>query len=191
VAKDIRNNDTSHGDVIARLVEESRREEENCLYTSTAFFIWLRWLKGFRAALWVGAAVGSGLAASHILRGDPAFRVTMAFAALAGVLLPAVGRALHLDGSIQDYTVAARRFKNLQGEFRRAAQVWSLKPFTQFEEEARRLFKAMAEARKPSLTPPEIVFRLARRKIHKGHYSYDADEKPVEKAVVTDASPPH
>jgi hypothetical protein len=177
MAKDIRDNDSGDCDVIvAPLVEECRNEEENCLYTSTSFYIWLRWLKGFRAALWVGAAVGSGLAASYILRGDLAFRVTMAFAALAGVLLPAVGRALHLDATIQDYTVAAGRFKNLQAEFRRAAQVWSLKPFPQFEDETRRLFKAMAEARKPSLTPPEIIFRLARRKIRKGHYSFDASK---------------
>jgi hypothetical protein len=184
VAKDIRNNDTDDCEVItARLVEDCRQEEHNCLHTSTSFFIWLRWLKGFRAVLWAGGAVGSGLAASHILRGDPAFRVTMAFAALAGVLLPAVGRALHLDASIRDYTVAAARFKNLQGEFRRAAHVWSLKPFAQFEGEARRLFKAMAEARKPSLTPPEISFWLARRKISKGHYSYDESETAVEKAL--------
>jgi hypothetical protein len=180
MAKDIRNNDPSDCNVIvAPLVAECRNEEENCLYTSTSFYIWLRWLKGFRAALWVGAAVGSGLAASHILRGDPAFRVTMAFAALAGVLLPAVGRALHIDATIQDYTVAAGRFKNLQGEFRRAAQVWSLKSFPQFEDETRRLFKAMAEARKPSLTPPEIMFRLARRKIQKGHYNFDASRPPA------------
>jgi hypothetical protein len=164
------------------LTAECRREEENCLYTSTAFFIWLRWLKAFRAALWVGAALGSGLAASHILRGDPAFRVTMAFAALAGVLLPAVGRALHLDAAIRDYTAAASRFKNLQGELRRAAQVSSLKPFAQFDDEAGRLFKAMADARKPSLTPPEIIFRLARRKIRKGHYSYDVDEDSTQEA---------
>ena len=171
VTKNIRNDDPGDCQVITdRLIRECRREEENCLYTSTEFFIWLRWLKGFRAALWVGAAIGSGLAASHILRGDPAFRVTMAFAALAGILLPAVGRALHLDATIQDYKLAAARIKNLQGEFRRAAQVLSLKPFAQFDQQADRLFKAMGEARKPSLAPPEFIFRLARRKIKKGHY---------------------
>jgi hypothetical protein len=180
VAKNLRDDDPGNCNVItARLIAECRREEENCLYTSTAFFIWLRWVKAFRAVLWVGAAVGSGLAASHILRGDPAYTVTMAFAALAGILLPAVGRALHLDSTIQDYKLAAARIKNLQGELRRAAQVWSLKPFSQFDHEGERLFKAMAEARKPSLTPPEIIFRLARRKIKKGHYSYDVDERPA------------
>ena len=180
MAKNLRDDDPGNCNVItARLIAECRREEENCLYTSTAFFIWLRWLKAFRTVLWVGAAVGSGLAASHILRGDPAYRVTMALAALAGILLPAVGRALHLDATIQDYKLAAARIKNLQGEFRRAAQVWALKPFSQFDHQGERLFKAMAEARKPSLTPPEIIFRLARRKIKKGHYSYDVDERPA------------
>jgi hypothetical protein len=162
------------------LIAECRREEENCLYTSTLFLIWLRWLMGFRAALWVGAAVGSALAASHIIRGDPAFRVTMAFAALAGVLLPAVGRALRLDASINDYAVAAARFKNLQGEFRRASEVWSLTPVAEFKVEARRLFKVMAEARKPSLTPPELLFWMAQRKIRKGHYSYEVDKSSPE-----------
>jgi hypothetical protein len=71
VAENLRDNDPSHcGLIAARLTAECRREEENCLYTSTAFFIWLRWLKGFRAALWAGAAIGSVLAASYILQGQ-------------------------------------------------------------------------------------------------------------------------
>ena len=108
----------------------------------------------------------------------------MAFAALAGVLLPAVGRALHLDRAIHEYAVAAASFKNLQAEFRRAAEIWSLKPVAEFEQEARRLFKAMADARKPSLTPPDIpIVWLARRKIRKGHYSYDADKTCPEIGV--------
>jgi hypothetical protein len=177
MAEDFRDDDPNRCEVIStRLIAECRREEANCLDTSTSFFIWLRWLKGFRAALWAGAAVSSALAASHILSGDPAFRVTMAFAALAGVLLPAIGRALRLDAAIHDYAVAAARFKNLQGEFRRAAEVWSLKPVAELEVEARRLFKVMADARKPSLTPPEFLFWMAQRKIRKGHYSYDVDK---------------
>jgi hypothetical protein len=86
-----------------------------------------------RAALWVEAAVGSALAASHILRGDPGMKLFMAAAALAGVLLQGIGRALRLDAAICDYTDAAGRFKNLQGEFRRARLAWSNKPFTEFE----------------------------------------------------------
>jgi hypothetical protein len=179
MAEDFRNDDSADFQLSAlksSLEAECAREEENALYTSTSFFIWLRWLKTLRAILWVGGAGGSVTAASHILRGDPTFRITIAALALTGVLLPAIGRALHLDAIIHDYVIAAARFKNLQGEFRRAAQVWSHKPLPEFEEEARRLFKAMNEARKPSLTPPSPCFWLARRKIRKGHYRYDADE---------------
>lgn len=56
--------------------------------------------------------MGSALAASHILRGDPGMK---------------------LYAAICDYTDAAGRFKNLQGEFRRARLAWSNKPFTEFE----------------------------------------------------------
>lgn len=153
------------------LVRECRDEEESCLFTSTSFFIWLRWLKSVRAVLWAGGAAGSLIAASHILRGDEEHRFIVALAALAGVLLPGLVRALRLDAAIRDYSKAAGTFKNLQGEFRRLASIWSHKEPPQFEEEARRAFVAMNEARKPSLTPPEICFWLARRKIKMGHYN--------------------
>ena len=158
------------------LIAECAREEENALYTSTNFFIWLRFLKAMRAVLWAGAALGSALAASHILRGSSDMKLLMAAAALAGVLLPALGRALRLDATIREYVDAAGKFKNLQGEFRRARLVWSKKSFSEFETEARKLFKAMNDARKPSLTPPEWCFGLARRKIKSGHYTHDSDE---------------
>ena len=155
------------------LIKECQDEEENCLYTSTTFYIWLRWLNGLRAAMWAAGAIGSVLAASHILKGAAEHRIALAAAALAGVLMPALVKALRLDAAIRDYAKAAARFKNLQGEFRRLACVWSSKEPAAFESEARKTFAAMNEARKPSLTPPEICFRLARRKIKKGHYTPD------------------
>lgn len=159
----------------AALVAECAREEENALYTSTIFFIWLRFLKGVRAALWVLAVLGSTLAASHILRGAPNMKLIMATAALAGVLLPGIVRVLRLDTAIRDYAEAAGKLKNLQAEFRRARLVWSAKPFAEFEAEAKKLFKAMNDVRKPSLTPPEFCFWLAQRKIKAGHYEHDMD----------------
>ena len=156
------------------LISECAKEEENALYTSTNFFIWLRILKGVRAALWIGGAVGSIFAASHILRGVGDGKIVMAAFALAGVLLPGIGKAIKIDSMIRDYSEAAAKFKNLQGEFRRARLVWSHKPLADFEDEARRLFKTMNEARKPSLTPPEWCFKLAQRKIKAGHYDHDA-----------------
>ena len=178
MAKAVRHDDTANGDMKdarASLVAECAREEENALYTSTTFFIWLRFLKAIRAALWVGAAIGSTMAASHILSGNPDMKLFMAAASLAGVLLPGIGRALRLDTLIREYRDAAGKFKNLQGEFRRARLVWSKLEFVEFEGEARKLFRAMNDARKPSFTPPELCFRLARRKIKGGDYAHDSD----------------
>ncbi len=89
----------------------------------------------------------------------------MAAFALAGVLLPGIGKAIKIDAMIGDYAEAAAKFKNLQGEFRRARLVWSHKSLAEFEEESRKHFKAMNDARKLSLTPPEWFFKLAQRKI--------------------------
>ena len=101
----------------------------------------------------------------------------MAAAALGAIILPGIGRAVRIDAAIRDYAAAAAAFKNLQSEFRRAAQVWSLKPYPEFESEARKLFRLMNEARKPSLTPPEFCFRFARWKIGRGHYEHDEKSK--------------
>lgn len=177
MAEDIRNRNPDNGgiDTIRQaLIAECRDEEENCLYTSTTFFIWLRWLKGFRAFLWAMGCIGSVVAASHILQGDSEqHRIWVAGAALAGVVFPALIRTLRLDSSIRDYTVAAAKFKNLQAEFRRLSQVWSHKDFADFEHDARKEFSALSVVRQASLTPPEFCFLLARRKIQKGHYTRD------------------
>lgn len=178
MAKDIRNNDTADRSVAvikAALIQDCKREEENCLYTSTTLFIWLRTLRWIRSFLWVMAAAAAVLAANHILRGDPDYKIFMAGAAVAGALLPGIIRALKIDHSIRECANAAATFKNLQNEFRRAAEVWSHKTMADFESEARKLFKQMNEARKPSLTPPEWCFWLARRKIKAGHYQHDVD----------------
>jgi hypothetical protein len=65
--------------------------------------------------------------------------------------------------------------------------VWSNKAQTDFEDEARKLFKAMNDARKPSLTPPDLFFKLAQRKIRAGHYNYDSDVKSSEQVFTPSA----
>jgi hypothetical protein len=157
------------------LIAECAREEENCRYTAATFFIWLRILKGTRATLWVLGAVGSIVSAGSIIGGDQGVPIIMAGLALAGVLMPGLVKALRLDSTIKAYAASAGAFKNLEGEFRRLAKVWSHKPFPEFEAEARPAFKAIAAARKPSLTPPEFCFRLARAKIKRGDYTHDSD----------------
>ncbi|MSO71662.1 MAG: hypothetical protein EXQ88_06595 [Alphaproteobacteria bacterium] len=179
MAEDLRQNDPEDNrlnPISAALVLECRREEESCLYSSTTFYIWLRFLRALRGLLWIVAAVAGGMAASHNLRSDPENKTLSALAALLAVILPGIGNALRLDRTIRDYESAAGKIKNLQGEFRRAAKVCLHKPVVEFDAETRKLFKAMNEARKPSLTPPDFCFWLAQRKIRKGHYRFDADD---------------
>jgi hypothetical protein len=177
VAEDIRNGNTSPSavDTIREaLIVECRTEEQNCLFTSTSFFIWLRWLKTIRALFWAVGSIGSVLAASQIVKGSPdQYKVLIAGAALAGVVFPALIRTLRLDTAIRDYTSNAAKFKNLQVDFRRLSQIWSNKELREFEREARNAFVALAAVRQASLTPPEVCFRLARWKIKRGHYSPD------------------
>ena len=173
MAETVRINDTARpnvGDLKEALIAECRNEGENCLYTSASFLIWLRYLKVTRAVLWVAGGAASIASASHIFMGSSDFKVTVGLLALGGVLMPGIVRAAQLDKAIQDYSESAARFTNLRAEFRRLAEVWSKNSLTEFEAEARKSFKSMNEARKPSLTPPEICFWLARRKIERGHY---------------------
>lgn len=178
MAENLRDDDPPNDlrSVRAALVEECRREEESCLYTSTSFYIWLRALRTTRAVLWVLGAFSSIVSANSILRGQQGFEILMAGLACAGVLMPGLIKATQLDSTIGDYATAAAAFKNLQGEFRRLAGVWSNKQFPEFEAEARRAIKAMNDARKPSLTPPEWCFRCAQRKIKRGDYTKDENK---------------
>lgn len=177
MADDLRHDDSVSGglNAVARaaLIAECEREEENCLYTSTTFFIWLRTLKSVRASLWSFGAIGSIASAKSILGGEHNYPIIMAGLALAGVVMPGLIKGVRLDSAVKDYAAAAASFKNLQGEFRRAAKIWSNKPFSEFEAEARKAIKAMNEARKPSLTPPEWCFRQAQKKVKSGDYTKD------------------
>ena len=90
------------------------------------------------------------------------------------MLLPGIGKAIKIDALIRDYARGGGEVQEPAGRVSRARLVWSHKPVADFEEEARKLFKAMNEARKPSLTPPEWCFKLAQRKIKSGDYDHDA-----------------
>ena len=174
MAEDIRDDDSANDDLKKlrdNLIAECRVEEQNCLYTSTTFYIWLRILRFSRGLLWVMATLSGVIAASHIVKNDPDYRFMAAGAALAAVLLPALIRSMRLDNSIRAYTVSAAKFKVLQAEFRRAADVWSAKTAQSFEQEMRKLLRAMDKARGASLTPPEFCFRMAQCKIKKGDYA--------------------
>ncbi|MEW2915513.1 hypothetical protein AB1A64_00430 [Ruegeria sp. ANG10] len=140
MAEDIRKCDPGNGDLTAAhsaLVAECAEQARNTIYTSTTFYIWLKWLKGMRGALWILAAASGAGAASTVLKQSEENQVLVAGLALLAVIIPGAIKALKLDDTILDYETAAAKFKNAEGTLRRAANVWSHKPFAEFEIEAR------------------------------------------------------
>jgi hypothetical protein len=126
--------------------------------------------------IWMAAGICGTVAASDIVAGwtdIPAVEAVFALFALLGVILPAGIKASGLDEAIKSYEVCGAIFKNLEGDFRRLANVWSNKTFTVFEAEAREVVARADEARSASLTPPEWCFQEARKKIQGGDYKPD------------------
>lgn len=177
MAENLRGSDPTSGDLEsarAALVEECSQQARNTLYTSTSFFIWLRVLKRIRGFLWILAALCSIAAASSILLELLAeYRVIIAGITLLGVILPGILKAVKLDDTITAYEKSAARLKNVEGELRRSANVWSHKSFHEFETEARAALSELDEARMPSLTPPEWCFQKAQKKVQSGDYDPD------------------
>ena len=180
MAEDIRNSDLRNGDLTAAheaLVKECREQARNTLYTSTSFFIWLRILKIVRAALWVLAAASGAAAASTVLSSREDMELVIAGLALLAVILPGATKALNLDDAIKVYSEKAGAFKNAEGALRRAANVWSNKPYDEFEKEAKSALSQLDGARSGSLTPPEWCFKAAQRKVKSGDYDPDEERR--------------
>lgn len=128
MAEDIRTKDPRDGDLSAAhdaLKKECREQSRNSLYTSTSFYIWLRFLKISRAILWTLAAISGAAAASAVLTEQDNLKVVVAGLALLGVILPGAIKALKLDDAIEAYANKAGEFKNVEGSLRRSANVWS------------------------------------------------------------------
>lgn len=159
------------------LILECKRESENCLYTSTSLFIWLRWLRGLRLIFLVLPLLLGSLAGWNVLtasKSDPVSTFVAICAFVAG-LLPSIHAALGLDESIGECARLAGEFKNLQDRFRQAALVSSKKPIDAFESEFHSLMQRLEEARRESITPPEWCFRCAQKKVKTKDYDFDVD----------------
>lgn len=156
-----------------KLKRECLEQSRNTLYTSTTFFIWLKYLRVIRGAIWFLAAVCGTAAASTVIADFAVPKLLTAGMTLAGVLLPAVIKALNLDETIDAYAEQAAHFKNVEGRLGRAGRVWSEKSEEEFEKEAREAFADLDKARLASLTPPDWCFRAAQKKVQNGNYDPD------------------
>ena len=107
-------------------------------------------------------------------------RATCSF--LAG-LLSTIYSALKLDTHIAEAKTAAGELTNLRDSFRQAAMVSSKKSFEEFESEFAKLRVRLDKVRTMGLTPPELFFKLAQRKVGSGDYSFDIDDDGGEPAL--------
>ncbi len=72
---------------------------------------------------------------------------------------------------------------NLRDSFRQAALVSSKKPFEEFEAEVAKLRARLDKVRGLGLTPPDVYFKLAQRKVSAGDYTFDLDAEGEESAL--------
>jgi len=156
-------------DRIQTLVDECKRQEESCLYTSTTFYEWLKRLYFYRQAFIVIEIVLGGISfyACPLLTQCAQWSWVSSFCGLLAGVLPAIFRALGFDQNLASISKSAVQFKILQDRFRQAHLITALADFEKFSLEFRILMERMDNERDVSPTPPERYFKKAKKKIDK------------------------
>src|SRR5947209_2066915 len=117
------------------LALECKRLSENCLYTSTTLYIYLKCLRAVRLFFIVVPLILGSVSTWNLLTSSTSrtAQITAAVCAFLAGLLPTIYAALKLDDHLAVCGTAAGEFKNLQDRFRQAALVSSKKAFEEFE----------------------------------------------------------
>ncbi|MFQ5963786.1 MAG: hypothetical protein ACE5KZ_05835 [Candidatus Scalinduaceae bacterium] len=159
------------------LATECKRQSENCLYTSTALFIWLKFLRGLRIFFAVVPLILGSLASWKLLTSLDLTNVKIFIAVISFIagIMPTIYAVLKVDEYLGKAANIAGDFKNLQDRFRQAALVSSKKPFNEFEKDFNKIVESLERARSNSITPPEWCFKRAQAKIKSGDYDFDVD----------------
>ena len=167
------------------LARECKRQYDNCLYTAVTLLIWLRWLRGLKVFFTVAPIIFGSLGSWKILTAssDGTMKTLGALASFLGGLLSTIYSALKLDTHIAEARGAAGELTNLRDSFRQAALVSSKKPFEEFEAEVAKLRARLDKVRGLGLTPPDVCFKLAQRKVSAGDYTFDLDAEGEESAL--------
>lgn len=160
-----------------QITDEAKRQEESCLYTSTALFSWQKEVRVFRVAFIVLPIILSSFASARIFVRDSYFDWPIAIAALMAGLFPAIFKALDLDVSLKTIADSANRFKTLQDRFRQASLIGATRSTDELEEEFNALMQRLDDARSANPTIPDRHFVKAQKKIKKGDYDFDSIKK--------------
>src|SRR5438309_2952769 len=100
------------------LIDECKRQEESCLYTSTSLFEWLKCLRCWKIVFVVVPIVLGAIAAAPLLKNQPGYEWLTAICAFLAGLAPAIYKALDLDVNLNVVAQHAYAFKTLQDRFR-------------------------------------------------------------------------
>lgn len=155
------------------IIEECKRQEESCLYTSTSLYSWQKEVRVLRVAFIVLPIILSSVATARILVRDPTYDWVVAICAFIAGLFPAIFKALDLDVSLKTIGDSANRFKILQDRFRQASLIGATKSTDELEEEFKALMERMDDARSANPAVPERHFKKGQKKIKSGDYFFD------------------
>jgi hypothetical protein len=160
---------------IQALRAECAKQEESCLYTSTAIFEWLKSLRTLRIVFVVAPVILGGIASWRVLSVDPTNAGFIATCALLAGLFPAIYKALGFDMDLRLLAAHGHTYKVLQDRFRQLRTAGPLEDRAAFRAEFSHLMDRMDKAREASITPPERYFKSAQRKIKAGDYDFKVD----------------
>ncbi|MCY1217103.1 hypothetical protein D3C87_1075440 [compost metagenome] len=168
---------------VKEIVAECRRQEESCLYTSTALFQWVKEVKVYRVLFITAPIVLGAFASARFFVKNPDFDLLTAIFSLLAGLFPAIFKALDLDVSIKAISDSATRFKNLQDRFRQAALIGPTGKLDELEDDFKQLMEKMEDARQANLAIPDRHFKKSQTIIAKGDYRFtvDATTDPAHK----------
>lgn len=164
------------------LINECKRQQESCLYTSTTLYEWLKSLRFWKTCFVVAPILFGAVATWPLLAHLDAYRWLVGTCALLAAVTPAVYKALDFDVSLEAVGKNANQLKILHDRFRQAWSVSALGPFSEFKQEFDGLMTRRDAAHGASFTPPERFFKRAQAKIEAGRYDFAVDSKTLKVA---------
>jgi len=183
MAEDIRDEDTDPRNVASHrrceIRAEALRQEENCLYTSTAIYGWLGTVK-FQHGLVVLAPILLTAIAGFSYVKDLAPAWAVALAALLSTLIPSLAKALDFETHVKELKDAASEYKSLQDRFRQLALILVHGDVEPAEARLSELMDRLDSVRGKSIVVPQRYFFAAQTKIKSGDYDYSVDIKMRE-----------
>ena len=160
---------------INEMVKECKREEENCLYTSTTLYYYLKSLRFQKNCFIIIPIFLGGFSGIKILTESnfQFYKYIIAVCSLLAGILPTIYSSLKLDAKIEFIDNIAGQYKVLQSKFRRLHNIYSKSD--SFDLDFSNTIKELENIKLKSITPPDKFFKKAQKKIKIGDYDFKAD----------------